>query len=167
MREAARFRSVEVRAGKAEGSFTGYAAVWGVKYRIAPRLQERVRAGAFGPGGRTVPLYGAHDHNRAPIGVATVLADSRGAHLTGTLYTDSPEGRSYYRAIKDGALTALSVGFIPTRVERSEDGAGETVEEIFEAELLEVSVVLKALAPKRRSSPSVMHHIPNRRKRLK
>jgi HK97 family phage prohead protease len=146
MGEQARFRSIEVRAGKDEGTFEGFAAVWGAKYRIAPRLQERVRRGAFGPS-RVVPLYGSHDHNSAPIGVAKVRDHPHGAHLTGTLYTDSPAGQSYYRAIKDGTLTALSVGFIPTKVERSEDGAGETVEEIVAAELLETSIVLKGASP--------------------
>jgi HK97 family phage prohead protease len=86
---------------------------------------------------RAIPLIVGHRHGEAAVGLATKWEDSP-AGLVGTFQVrDDPTGDETLTHAAGGYLSAMSVGFEPTRVRRGVDG----VTEVVAATLHEVSLV--------------------------
>ena len=108
----------------------GYAAV----YDRVDRAGDVFRAGAFAGAG-TVPLL--LQHRGAPVGaVLEMHEDARGLRIAARI--DDP---GVARAVRSGALPALSVGY---RVRRVTQGAWC---EIRAADLAEISLVAVPMQP--------------------
>lgn len=148
-RETLTLSAAECRfAADDTGTFTGYASVFGE----TDRYGDTIRPGAFkktltsrknrGP----VAFFWNHDQGK-PIGVWTeIVEDQRGLKVTGKIITDTTAGRDAYLLLKAGAVTGLSIGFNPLRVERGPNG-GRIVTEI---DLVEISLVTLPAASKAR-----------------
>lgn len=101
----------EVKAidGAGEGTFEGYASVFGTR-DFGGDVVER---GAFAESlkERRPAMLWQHDHER-PIGTWQVVEeDSHGLHVKGKLVVTSTWGRDAYELMKAGALSGLSIGF--------------------------------------------------------
>ncbi|PCG09293.1 HK97 family phage prohead protease [Sphingomonas ginsenosidimutans] len=108
----------------------GYAAV----YDRVDRAGDVFRAGAFAGAG-TVPLL--LQHRGAPVGaVLEMHEDARGLRIAARI--DDP---GVARAVRSGALPALSVGY---RARRVTQGAWR---EIRAADLAEISLVAVPMQP--------------------
>lgn len=108
----------------------GYAAV----YDRVDRAEHVARAGAFAGAG-TVPLL--LQHRGAPVGaVLEMHEDARGLRIAARI--DDP---GVARAVRSGALPALSVGY---RARRVTQGAWR---EIRAADLAEISLVAVPMQP--------------------
>jgi HK97 family phage prohead protease len=102
---------------------------------------ERLMRGCFSKTiserGRRIPLCVGHNHREAAVGLATSWDDGPDG-LAGVFQIRADEdGDRVLRHAADGYLSALSVGFEPTKSRRARDGATE----ILEAKLHEVSLV--------------------------
>ena len=137
--------ALSVEEVDAEGSFTGYASLFG-----APDLgRDIVERGAFakslrsrGPSG--VRMLFQHDPAQ-PIGVWTELReDERGLFVRGRLQTEVARGREILALMKAGALDGLSIGF---RAEKARKEAASGFRRILEADLWEISVVTFPMLP--------------------
>ena len=129
----------------AEGSFTGYASLFG-----APDLgRDIVERGAFAKslrarGASGVRMLFQHDPAQ-PIGVWTELReDERGLFVRGRLQTEVARGREILALMKGGALDGLSIGF---RAVRARKEAATGFRRILEADLWEISVVTFPMLP--------------------
>lgn len=129
----------------AEGTFTGYASLFG-----EPDLgRDVVERGAFarslkkrGAGG--VRMLFQHDPAQ-PIGIWTELReDQRGLFVRGRLALDSGRAREVLALMKAGALDGLSIGF---RAVRARKEAASGLRRILEADLWEISVVTFPMLP--------------------
>lgn len=92
-----------------EGTFEGYASVFGVR-DFGGDVVER---GAFAETlkERRPAMLWQHDYER-PIGTWTAVEeDSHGLHVKGKLVVTSTAGRDAYELMKAGALTGLSIGY--------------------------------------------------------
>ena len=132
----------------AEGSFSGYASLFG-----APDLgHDIVERGAFakslrGRGAAGVRMLFQHDPAQ-PIGVWTELReDERGLFVRGQLTTGVARGREILALLKSGALDGLSIGF---RAVKARKEAATGLRRILEADLWEISVVTFPMLPQAR-----------------
>ncbi len=88
---------------------------------------ERFQRGAFARtikerGAARVKVLSAHDHARLPLGRAHLLReDSDGLHCELKI-SATAAGDEILTLIEDGAVDALSVGFVPVAEDRSRDG---------------------------------------------
>ena len=142
-----------------EGVLLGSAAGYGVEYGVGPGVKESLRAGAFEASlaerGGVLPVFYAHAWSpqksmvpQPPIGAALADSGKDALAVEAKLFLDDSEAaRSVFRAAEAGALREWSVGYIANAVETRENEDGTITEEIVEAELLEVSVVLKGANP--------------------
>ncbi|GHD06477.1 HK97 family phage prohead protease [Tianweitania populi] len=129
----------------AEGSFTGYASLFG-----APDLgRDIVERGAFAKslrarGASGVRMLFQHDPAQ-PIGIWTELReDERGLFVRGRLQSEVARGREILALMKAGALDGLSIGF---RAEKARKEAATGFRRILEADLWEISVVTFPMLP--------------------
>lgn len=138
---------IEIKAAKADGKFTGYAAVFGnidLGYDV-------IEPGAFKSAKTTKDgmLRIAIGHNLNMLaGKASFEQDDRGLRVEGQLSLGVSYVRDQYELMKDGVLDGLSVGFNIMRdgaeyVER----AGKHVRVIKAAELWEFSIVPFGMNP--------------------
>lgn len=101
---------LETKALTADGSFEGYAAVFG-NVDMGGDIIER---GAFkdivtGRNGRVKVL---NQHNlRDPIGSADVTQDSKGLKFKGELVLAAPSAQTSYALMKAGVLDGMSLGY--------------------------------------------------------
>ncbi|MCO5730910.1 HK97 family phage prohead protease [Rhizobium sp. SSA_523] len=147
---ARKFASLQLSDLGGDGSFAGYASVFGevdlgkdVIERGAFRtcLQERGAAG--------VRMLYQHDPHE-PIGAWTVLReDRRGLYVEGLLSGGVARAREVHALMKSGALDGLSIGFRTVKA-RSEPKSG--IRRILEADLWEISVVTFPMLPSARVS---------------
>lgn len=130
----------------ADGAFCGYASLFG-------RIDlggDVVEAGAFARSLRRRGLPGVgllleHDP-RAPVGSWIRLEeDARGLWVEGRLVPSGHGGRAL-RAMREGTLDGLSIGFSTVRAERS---AG--LRRLTEIDLWEVSLVESPMLPEARA----------------
>lgn len=134
------YKSLELEAAdlsfKEDGhGFTGYAARFGTKDQggdlIVPgaftkTLKSRTRR----------PLLWQHD-TRKPIGVERSLKqDGNGLFGHWDLLTNTEPGKYAYEALKSGAISGMSIGYVPSDVEF----AGDT-RKLLVVDLLENSIV--------------------------
>lgn len=106
---------------------------------IFPGFVETIRPGAIIPRENGVKLFSEH---RAVIGVVTDTREEDGALVIDARISDTQLGRDVRQLIADGALTQMSIGFMPASdgqtVTYTDDGIDVSV---TRATLYEVSVV--------------------------
>ncbi|MET0373691.1 MAG: HK97 family phage prohead protease [Rhizorhabdus sp.] len=120
-------------------SFTGYGAV----FNNRDHASDVIAPGAFAKtlaehksAGTAPQMFFNHAAYTMPIGVwKSMEEDSYGLKVSGE-FLDTAGGRDAYAATKAGAVTGLSIGYIPTAYEIDGD-----VRTITEAKLVEISVV--------------------------
>lgn len=111
--------------------FAGYAAV----FDRPDRGGDIVRAGAFSPLPRTVPLL--REHRGHAVGALDQLSvDSRGLRVIGRI--DDPATAA---AVRAGRLWGLSFGYRATAV------SGRRYRELKRVDLIEVSLVARPMQP--------------------
>jgi|ERR1039457_977057 HK97 family phage prohead protease len=127
--------SSELRSITGDGIFEGYAATWDT-----PDLgNETIQRGAFlaSLSSRTnkLPILLSHSE---PIGVFNIVKeDSRGLFVQGQLNMETQNGRDTFALIKQGAISGLSIAFIPVDSVSARDGSHT----ITKLNLLEISLV--------------------------
>jgi len=131
--------------GGADGVFEGYASVFNVEDRGA----DIVKPGAFAaslksrPAAQVKMLY--QHEARSPLGVWDEMAeDSKGLHVKGHLLLDLQQAKEAYILMKEGVLSAMSIGFrtIKDLIDRSSG-----VRQLLEVDLWEVSIVTFPMLP--------------------
>ncbi|TCR93172.1 HK97 family phage prohead protease [Rhizobium sp. BK376] len=143
-----KFASLELRALRQDGTFSGYASVFGE----VDLGKDTVERGAFrkslserGPEG--VRMLFQHDPSE-PIGAwKTIREDSRGLYVEGVLADGVARAREVHQLLKNAALDGLSIGF---RTVRARTDAKSGVRRILEADLWEISVVTFPMLPSAR-----------------
>lgn len=106
---------------------------------IAPGFVETIKSGALVPRETGVKLFSEH---RDVIGVVTETREEDGGLVIEARISDTQLGRDVRQLIADGALTQMSIGFLPAEdgqtIARTDAGIDVTV---TRATLYEVSVV--------------------------
>lgn len=106
---------------------------------IAPGFVETIHSGALVPRETGVKLFSEH---RDVIGVVTDMREEDGGLVIDARISDTHLGRDVRQLIADGALTQMSIGFLPAddgqTITRTETGIAVAV---TRATLYEVSVV--------------------------
>lgn len=106
---------------------------------IAPGFVETIQSGALVPRETGVKLFSEH---RDVIGVVTETREEDGGLVIDARISDTQLGRDVRQLIADGALTQMSIGFLPAEdgqtITRTDAGIDVTV---TRATLYEVSVV--------------------------
>jgi len=121
-----------------EGSFAGYASLFGVADSQGDVVQPGAFAGALAARGasRIAMLY-QHDVAR-PVGSwISMREDGQGLWVEGRLALDAAGGHEAHALLRAGALSGLSIGFHAVRAARR-PGGGRLLHEI---DLWEVSLV--------------------------
>ncbi|MBL8584234.1 MAG: HK97 family phage prohead protease [Rhizobiaceae bacterium] len=140
-----KFAGLHLDAVASDGTFAGYASLFGV----VDLAKDVVEPGAFA---RSVASRGAagirmlfqHDPGE-PIGAwSEVREDSRGLFVRGRLATDVARAREVLALMRGGALDGLSIGFKAVRAARD---ARTGIRRIREADLWEISVVTFPMLP--------------------
>lgn len=145
-----KFAPVNLQAVEADGTFSGYASVFGQ----VDLGQDLVMPGAFREslakrGARGVKLLFQHDPNE-PIGVWLELAeDARGLFAKGRLMPEVTRAREVLSLMRAGALDGLSIGF-RTVQGRTDPASG--VRRLDKIDLWEISVVTFPMLPQARVS---------------
>jgi len=155
-----KFAPVDLKSVEADGSFSGYASVFGE----VDLGQDLVMPGAFREslalrGARGVKLLFQHDPNE-PIGVWLELhEDGKGLFARGRLMPEVTRAREVLSLMRAGALDGLSIGF-RTMKGRTDPKSG--VRRLDKIDLWEISIVTFPMLPearvstvKRRGAPAV------------
>lgn len=124
----------EIKAITEEGTFEGYAAIFGKK----DALGEIIEKGAFDKTvkeGKPYPMLWYHDP-RQPIGVATLEIDEKGLKVKGDLNLEVQAAKEKHALMKQKAIRGLSFGFKTIR--DLWDGATRILKEV---KLYEISPV--------------------------
>jgi HK97 family phage prohead protease len=133
---------------EADGSFTGYASLFG-KVDLGKDAVER---GAFANslrsrGAAGIRMLFQHDPGE-PIGTWTeVREDARGLYVRGRLARDVRRAREVLSLMRSGALDGLSIGFRTVKARRD---PATGVRRILEADLWEISIVTFPMLPEAR-----------------
>lgn len=121
----------------------GYASVFSNLDSDSDRLMK----GSFnrtiksrGPAGKQrIKLVSQHDI-KTPVGrIDELVEDEKGLRMKAVFGTHQA-GEDHYRMVKEGILTEFSIGFVPTREEKNDDGGRD----FTEVKLYEVSLVTVA-----------------------
>jgi len=119
-------------------TLAGLAVPYGVEVRVGSRFTERFAFGAFADARpEDVPVLATHDHEDLPIGRAITLAETPAGLEAELRVSQTRRGDEVLELVKDGAVTGLSVGFVPV-----EDrwNPARTVVERVKAKLVELSL---------------------------
>lgn len=147
---ARKFASLELSGLGGDGTFSGYASVFGE----VDLGRDTIERGAFRNslierGAPSVRMLYQHDPNE-PIGSWTVIReDTRGLYVEGVLSSGVARAREVHALMKSGALDGLSIGF---RTVKARTDAKTGVRRILEADLWEISVVTFPMLPSARVS---------------
>ncbi len=130
---------LDTKAVGDDGTFEGYASVFGV----LDSHRDIVMPGAFSKSLAARPIARVkmlRQHQQAePIGVWTDAAeDSRGLHVKGRLIREVPLAAQTYALMREGALDRLSIGF---RTVREQIERKNNARQLLEVDLREISVV--------------------------
>jgi HK97 family phage prohead protease len=131
------FNLAEVKFAASEEAdtkaFQGYGAVFG----NTDSYGDVIAPGAF----KKSLMFLNHDMFSLPIGKWTAFEeDDFGLKVSGE-FIDTQLGRDTYLASKAGAITGLSIGYIPTEVAYGKVGTDEPARTIKALDLIEISVV--------------------------
>lgn len=131
----------ELKSITPTGTFEGYGSVFGVK----DSYDEIVAHGAFANSlskhkeKKTMPALLWQHRSGEPIGVYTSMEeDSIGLKLTGQLAMKTVRGQEAYELLKMGAISGLSIGFVPQTSEHDNKSGITTLTEV---DLWETSLV--------------------------
>lgn len=143
-----KFADLQVEAVEADGSFAGYASLFGrvdlgrdvvERGAFAKSLKERGAAG--------IRMLFQHDPNQ-PIGHWTdIREDARGLFVRGQLATGVARAREVLELMRTGGLDGLSIGF---RTVKARAQARTGIRRITEADLWEISIVTFPMLPEAR-----------------
>jgi len=137
---------LEIKAVGDDGFIEGLGAVFG----NVDLGFDKLTRGAFESTLRktkTVPMLWQHA-DFEPIGVWDNLKETRdGLHVTGQLNLETQKGREARALAKQGAISGLSIGYIPRDFEYEDD-----VRVLKRVDLLEVSLVTFPMNPEARVS---------------
>lgn len=124
--------TLELKSLSDQGTFTGIASTASID-----RQSDVVKSGAlYWDDSGIVPMLYQHKHDEV-IGVFKNLSyTDEGLRVNGEINLDVLKGREVYSLLKQGALKALSVGFVIE--EKTTDGP---VRVITKGQLLEISLV--------------------------
>ncbi|MBN7759988.1 HK97 family phage prohead protease [Nitratireductor aquibiodomus] len=130
---------LDVKEVASDGTFSGYASVFGV----LDSYKEIVQPGAFT---KSLQRYPAHkvkllwQHDRTePCGVwLSFEEDAHGLKATGRILLETTRGREVHALMKAGAVDGLSIGF---RTIRDSMDRAKGARLLHEVELREVSIV--------------------------
>lgn len=133
--------TLDIKSVTDEGTFSGYGSVFDVEDFggdiVAPgAFKESLEA--YRAKGRMPALLWQHDH-RQPIGVwESITEDAHGLKMDGRLLVkDVTRAREAHALMKAGAISGLSIGYIPKRWEDDDTGR-RTLKEV---DLWETSIV--------------------------
>lgn len=140
---------LSLKGWDADGSFSGYASVFG----IIDSQGEEVASGAFAlslqawaESGRMPKLLWQHDYHR-PIGFwREIREDNHGLFVKGQLLLELAQGREAYTLLKNGVVDGLSIGFVTVRARRT--NGKNRLRILEEVNLQEISLVTFAANPK-------------------
>lgn len=146
-RKAARF---EAKAVKADGSFEGYASLFGAE----DLGRDVVMPGAFRKsllkrGARGVKLLYQHEPNEVIGTWEEIKEDARGLFVRGQLLTDVMRAREVLALMRAGAVDGLSIGY---HVVKAESDRASGARRLHEVDLWEISVVTFPMLPAARVS---------------
>ena len=131
---------LEVRAEGDGRTVCGICVPYNREQRIHPGLTEVFVRGAFDAVTRAahrVKLLQGHDSQALPLGRAHVLREDDAGLYGEFRVSKTDRGDQILELVRDGVLTNLSVGFVPLKDRRRENGVVERVK----AHLAEVSLV--------------------------
>lgn len=117
-----------------DGSFSGYAARWGIEYHDGYRVQRGAFVDAIGKTSGKFRLLYQHD-TKLPIGMVQVEEDEVGLRVAGQLNMDLALARETKSNIQKNILNGLSIGYTAFAVSSSD------VKLMVRVNLEEVSVV--------------------------
>jgi len=128
----------EVKSLAADGTFAGYASVFGV----VDSQRDRVHPGAFTQSiqhrDAPVPLLWQHQWDQ-PIGtIPSLFEDARGLYMKGKLLLEVAQAREAYALLKAGVVRGLSIGYSVKSSRRNPDSG---VRELLALNLYEISLV--------------------------
>jgi hypothetical protein len=133
-----RITSVKLELREDGRTLAGLAVPYGVETRIGSRFTERFAFGAFADARpEDVPVLVTHDHEDLPIGRALKFEDMPAGLGVELRISQTQAGNDALELVKDGAVTGLSIGFVP--VEDRWNPARTMVERI-KAKLVELSL---------------------------
>src|SRR5258708_22905382 len=144
-KEPGGLQELDLKAIADEGTFTGYASLFGV----TDLGGDSVQPGAFTKSLKSKPaskvkMLRGHDTSE-PIGVWTsIVEDARGLKATGQLILDTIKGRETYALLKAGALDGLSIGY---RTKKDSFDRTNKIRMLNELELHEISIVTFPMLP--------------------
>ncbi len=121
-------------------TISGIAVPYDVEQKINGSLTEVFRKGAFADVVRApfrVKLLRGHDAKALPLGRATMLRETDKGLYAEMRVSNTAAGDEVLELIKDGALDNLSIGFMPLKNRKREDGVIERIK----AHLAEISLV--------------------------
>lgn len=131
---------LEYRASGDGRTITGIAVPYDVEQRINSNLTEVFRKGAFADVVRApfrVKLLRGHDAKALPLGRATMLKETDDGLYAEMRVSNTAAGDEVLELVKDGALDHLSIGFMPLKNRKRDDGVIERIK----AHLAEISLV--------------------------
>jgi HK97 family phage prohead protease len=137
--------SIELKSIDADGTFTGYASLFGRE----DLSHDVVEPGAFAAslarrGLAAIKMLWHHDPAE-PIGRwLAIHEDQRGLAVRGQLLTDLDRAREALVLMRAGAVDGLSIGFRTVRA-RTDKAAG--IRRLLEVDLWEISVVTFPMLP--------------------
>jgi HK97 family phage prohead protease len=122
-----------------DGTIEGYGSTFG---GLPDAYGDVVQKGAFSKTlqdrGTKVKMLWQH-RSDSPIGVwDSMQEDSHGLKMTGRLLLSIQQGREAYELLKAGAISGLSIGYIPVQQDYDSKTGINTIKEV---KLLETSVV--------------------------
>ncbi len=130
--------TLELKSLGADGSFAGYASVFGV----VDNQQDVVAPGAFKASlkQRSQPVQLLWQHQwEEPIGtIEALFEDKHGLYIRGRLLMEVARAREAHALLKAGVIRGLSIGYSVKRSTRSRETGIRTLHEV---ELWEVSLV--------------------------
>lgn len=142
-----KFAGLTVETVAEDGSFSGYASLFGE----VDLGKDAIQAGAFRKsvlerGAAGIRMLWQHDPNQ-PIGTWTqIREDKRGLYVEGKLAKGVAKAAEVLELMRSGAIDGLSIGFRTVRAKA--DSAG--IRHIHEADLWEISVVTFPMLPSAR-----------------
>jgi len=133
----------EIKSLTEEGTFEGYAAIFGTKDQLDP--PEIVEPGAFKKSLSEIKVYPItwyHDV-RNILGISYPEEDAKGLKVKGDLNMEIQSAKEKYALMKQKAIRGLSIGFKTMR-EKWENG----IRRILEIKLYEIALVTFPAHPK-------------------
>jgi uncharacterized protein len=138
-KETGSYFEFDLKSVSEDGTFTGYASLFGVEDLGRDVVQSRAFAKSLKskPASKVKMLRG-HDTSE-PIGVwDSIVEDARGLKVSGRLILCTVKGRETYELMKAGALDGLSIGY---RTKKESYDRTKKVRQLDELDLHEISVV--------------------------